>query len=73
MARCPVGRMEAPGPLPCFRLVVGTEPEVRVESKEIRFLGKDHMGLRPWACTLGRREPEDMRGWEQSNWEVRPQ
>lgn len=65
--------MEAPDPLPCFRLVVGTEPEGRVESKEIRFLGKDPVRLRHWACTLGRRGPEDMWGRGQSNQEVRPQ
>lgn len=51
MAWCPVGQMEALGPWACFQLVVVTEPEVRVESKEIRFLGKDPTGLRPWACT----------------------
>lgn len=59
--------------MPCFRLVVGTEPEVRVGSKEIRFLGKDPMGLRHQACTLGRREPRDVWGWEQSHRDIGPQ
>lgn len=44
----------APGPAPRLRVV--KDPEVTVESKEIRFLGKDQIGLSHSACMLERGE-----------------
>lgn len=35
--------------------MVVIEPEVRVEGRKIRFLGKEQTGLCHWACMLGRR------------------
>lgn len=37
--------MEATGLRPCSQLLLVIEPEVGVESKEIRFLGKEQIGL----------------------------
>lgn len=33
--------------------LVVTEPEVRVGSREIRFLGREHAGLRHWPARRG--------------------
>ena len=47
------------GPQPCAQRVVVIEPEVRVESKEIRFLDKDQTGPHRWTRTLRTRGSED--------------
>ena len=46
MAQCPFDQVEAPGPSTCSRLVLVTELEVGVESKEIKFMSRDQPGLR---------------------------
>lgn len=64
--------MGGAGPQPCAQRVVVIESEVRVESKEIRFLDKDQTGPRRWTRTLRTRGSEDTpscRGEGQGAWE----